>query len=110
LKDWDSEVEALKIGRLAQRSERIGMQGWFGPRVGPGSGPEGRRYSPELYAATFAWIQAEEAHKARRVATVALVVAVLATLVAAAGVLVTALDDNSASSGDGPTSTVQRPR
>lgn len=98
--DWDSDVPALKLGHLAQRSERIGMQGWFGERIDPGSGPDRRRYRPELYAATFAWIQAEEAYKARTVARRALAVAVAATVMAATGVLVTALDD----AGGAPTS------
>lgn len=68
---WDSDIEPLSLPYLAQRSERIGMQGWFGTRLdrdggGPDAkiGPEGRRYSPELYAATFAWIQAEQAYRA----------------------------------------------
>jgi hypothetical protein len=96
--EWDSDVPALKLPRLAQRSERIGMQGWFGERIDPGSGPDGRRYRAELYAATFAWIQAEEARRARTLSLWALAVAVLATLVAAAGVLVTALGDDDGNS------------
>jgi hypothetical protein len=103
--DWDSDVEPLKIGNLAQRSERIGMQGWFGSRVDKGSGPEDRRYAPELYVATFAWVQAEEAHKARRVANRALIVAVLATLVAAAGVVLAARANHSG--GDRPVPVAQ---
>lgn len=67
------------------------MQGWFGERVSADAGPDGRRYPPELYAATFAWIQAEEAHRVRHAANRALVVAVIAAFIAAAGVVVQAV-------------------
>jgi hypothetical protein len=66
---------------------------------------EDRPYAPELYVATFAWVQAEEAHKARRVANRALIAAVLATLVAAAGVVLAARANHSG--GDRPVPVAQ---
>jgi hypothetical protein len=55
-------------------------------------------------------LQAEEAHKAPRVATGALSVAVLATYVGAGGVVLSARGDNSARSGDRSSSVVEHER
>jgi hypothetical protein len=59
---WDSEIGPLSLAIRAQRSERIGCSGWFGRT--PTDPNERRRCAPELYAATFAWIQAEQAYRA----------------------------------------------
>lgn len=103
--DWDSKYGPLKFGKLAQRSERIGMQGWFGTRLGgtPDDPNERRRYPPELYAATFAWVQAEQALRATRVA---ITVSIVASAIAVASVVVAVIGlDDSDKSAATPTAT-----